>query len=108
MSRFRRNGTCARMTSGGDRPVPQSARIVFTKMDEVVFGKPAAEAVADQARRLDASRVFLMVSGTLNRATAEVENVRRALGNRHAGTFDAMLAHTPRHCVIAAAAQARE
>lgn len=88
--------------------MPQSARVVFTKMDEVVFGKPAAEAVADQARRLDASRVFLMVSGTLNRATAEVENVRRALGNRHAGTFDAMLAHTPRHCVIAAADQARE
>lgn len=88
--------------------MPQSARIVFTKMDEVVFGKPAAEAVADQARRLDASRVFLMVSATLNRETPEVENVRRALGNRHAGTFDAMLPHTPRHCVIAAAAQARD
>src|SRR5580704_4389879 len=88
--------------------MPQSARIVFTRMDEVVFGRPAAEAVAEQARRLDASRVFLLVSGTLNRATAEVESVRRALGNRHAGTFDAMSAHTPRRCVIAAADQARD
>jgi maleylacetate reductase len=83
-------------------------RIVFSRMDEVVFGRPAAEAVADQARRLDASRVFLMVSGTLNRQTGEVEKVRQALGNRHAGTFDAMLPHTPRACVIAAAGQARD
>jgi maleylacetate reductase len=86
----------------------QSARVVFSKMDEVVFGKPAAEAVADQARRLDASRVFLLVSGTLNRKTEEVANIRKGLGNRHAGTFDAMLPHTPRSCVIAAAEQARE
>jgi maleylacetate reductase len=88
--------------------MPQSARIVFTRMDEVVYGKPAAEAVAEQARRLDASRVFLLVSGTLNRQTPEVETVRKALGNRHAGTFDAMAAHTPRQCVIAATEQARD
>ena len=88
--------------------MPQSARVVFSKMDEVVFGRPAAEAVADQARRLDAAHVFLMVSGTLNRDTQEVENIRQALGNRHAGTFDAMLPHTPRSCVIAAAEQARD
>jgi maleylacetate reductase len=86
----------------------QSARVVFTKMDEVVFGKPAAEAVANQARRLDASRVFLLVSGRLNRDTSEVDNVRKMLGNRHASTFDAMLPHTPRSCVIAAADQARD
>ena len=87
--------------------MPQSGRVVFSKMDEVVFGKPAAEAVADQAQRLDASRVFLLVSGTLNRKTQEIENIRKALGSRHAGTFDGMLAHTPRSCVIAAAEQAR-
>jgi len=90
------------------RYMPQSGQIVFTKMDEIVFGKPAAEAVADQARRLNASRVFLLVSGTLNRETREVENVRKALGSGHAGTFDAILPHTPRHCVFAAADQARE
>ena len=67
--------------------MPQSGQIVFTKMDEIVFGKPAAEAVADQARRLNASRVFLLVSGTLNRETREFENVRKALGSGHAGTF---------------------
>jgi maleylacetate reductase len=87
--------------------MPQSGRVVFSKMDEVVFGRPAAEAVADQAKRLNAARVFLLVSGTLNRETQEIENIRKALGSRHAGTFDAMLAHTPRSCVVAAAEQAR-
>ncbi len=82
--------------------------VVFGKMDEVVFGKPAAEAVAEQARRLGAERVFLMVSGTLNRDTNEIAKVRAALGNRCAGLFDKMPPHTPRSAVIAAAAMARE
>jgi maleylacetate reductase len=85
-----------------------SGRVVFGKMDEVTFGKPAAEAVAEQAKRLDANRVFLMVSGTLNRATDEIEKVRRALGNHCVGVFAGMPPHTPRHAVIAAAEQARE
>jgi alcohol dehydrogenase class IV len=76
-------------------------------MDEVVFGKPAAETVAELARRQQAERVFLMVSGTLNRETDEIERLRRPLGSRCAGTFDRMPAHTPRTAVIAAAEQAR-
>jgi maleylacetate reductase len=77
-------------------------------MEEVLFGKPAADAVAEITQRFDARRVFLMVSGTLNRNTDEIEKVRRALGNRCAGTFDAMPPHTPRHAVIAATEQARD
>ena len=84
-----------------------SGRVVFGKMDEVVFGKPAAEAVAEAVTRLDAQRVFLMVSGTLNRETDEIEKIRRALGNKCVGTFDKMPPHTPRSAVIAAADQAR-
>src|SRR6478672_10090066 len=76
-------------------------------MDEVVFGTPAAEAVAGQMDRLRASRAFLMVSGTLNRQTGEIEKIRKALGARCVGTFDAMPPHTPRAAVIAAAEQAR-
>jgi maleylacetate reductase len=56
---------------------------------------------------LGAQRAFLMVSGTLNRQTDEIENIRRALGPRCVGTFDAMPPHTPRAAVIAAAEQAR-
>jgi maleylacetate reductase len=85
-----------------------SGRVVFSAMEEVVFGRPAAEVVAEQARRLGAERVFVMASGTLNRATDEVGKVRRALGNRSAGLFDRMPPHTPRRAVIEAAAMARE
>jgi maleylacetate reductase len=76
-------------------------------MDEVVFGHPAAEALVAQMDRLRAARAFLMVSGTLNRNTDEIEKIRKALGSRCAGTFDAMPPHTPREAVIAAAEQAR-
>ena len=83
-------------------------RVVFGAMDEVVFGRPAAEAIVEQMDRLGAKRAFLMVSGTLNRETDEIENIRNALGARCVGTFDAMPAHTPRAAVIAAADQARD
>jgi maleylacetate reductase len=85
-----------------------SGRVAFGAMEAVVFGRPAAEAVAEEARRLDAERVFLMVSGTLNRTTDEIAAVRRGLGNRVAGIFDRMPPHTPRSAVIEAAAAARE
>ena len=82
-------------------------RVVFGAMDEVVFGRPASEALVEQLNRLGTTRAFLMVSGTLNRETDEIENIRRALGSRCAGTFDAMPPHTPRAAVIAASEQAR-
>ena len=84
-----------------------SGRVAFGTMDEVLYGIPAAQAVADQARLLGSERVFLMVSGTLNRETDEIEKIRKALGNRCAGVFDRMPPHTPRAAVIDAAEQAR-
>ncbi len=82
-------------------------RVVFGAMDEVVFGRPAADAVAEQMDRLHAARAFLMVSGTLNRTTGEIEKIRARLGPRCAGTFDAMPPHTPREAVVAATELAR-
>ena len=85
-----------------------SGRIVFGAMESVTFGRPAAEMVAEEARRREAERVFLMASGTLNRTTDEIARVRRALGNRFAGLFDHMPPHTPRRAVVEAAAMARD
>ncbi|MCA1451668.1 iron-containing alcohol dehydrogenase [Bradyrhizobium sp. BRP22] len=82
-------------------------RVVFGAMEEVVFGRQAAEAIVEQVERVAAQRAFLMVSGTLNRATDEIERIRAALGAACVGTFDAMPPHTPRAAVIAAAEQAR-
>lgn len=84
-----------------------SGRVAFGAMEEVVFGRPAAEAVAEQASRLGATRVFLMVSSTLNAKTDEIAKVKAALGNRCAGVYDGMPPHTPRSAVIQAADAAR-
>ncbi len=82
-------------------------RVVFGAMDEVVFGRPAAAAIVAQMDRLGARRALLMVSGTLNRETPEIDKIREALGSRCAATFDAMPPHTPREAVIAATKLAR-
>jgi len=87
--------------------MPISGRVAFGAMDDVVFGTPAAEAVADAARRHGATRAFLMVSSSLNRNTDEIAKVRAALGNRCAGVWDGMPPHTPRSAVLKAAAAAR-
>ncbi len=82
-------------------------RVVFGAMDEVVFGEPAAEAIAAQVDRLAASRAFLIVSGTLRRQTGEIDRIQKLLGPRCSGIFDAMPQHTPREAVIAASEAAR-
>ena len=86
----------------------QSGRVAFGRMDAVSFGKPMDQAIAEEVERIGAQRVFLMVSGTLNRETDEIEKLRRALGNKVVGEFDKMAPHTPRGDVIKAAAMARE
>ena len=80
----------------------------FQPIERIIYGKPAAEALKTETQRLDATRVFLMVSGTMNRTTDEVAEVRAALGNRYAGICDHMPPHTPRDAVIEAANKARD
>ena len=77
-----------------------TGRVVFGAMDEVVFGRPASEAIIEQMKRLGSKRAFLMVSGTLNRETDVIRNIGSALGSRCVAIFDAMPAHTPRAAVI--------
>ncbi|MBT53830.1 MAG: alcohol dehydrogenase [Mameliella sp.] len=83
-------------------------RIALTPMEAVFHGTPAAQAVATEAERLGARRVFVIASGTLCRETDEVKKLKSALGTRCAGVFDRMGAHVPRGDVIAATAAARE
>ena len=85
----------------------QSGVVRFTGMERVIYGKPAPEVVAGEAKRLGASRVFLMVSASLKRETPHVEEMITALGERFAGLHDRMPAHSPRDAVIEAANAAR-
>ena len=76
-------------------------------MESVIYGKPAADALREEAERLGAERVYLIVSRTLNTATDEIEKIRKALGDRHAETFDGVPQHTTREVVVRVAKQAR-
>ena len=77
-------------------------------IDRVVYGRPAASVLAEEVSRIGATRVFLMVSRTLDRETSWVHDMRAALGNRYAGSFDGMPSHTPRDSVLKAAQTARD
>jgi maleylacetate reductase len=68
----------------------------FPAIDRVIYGKAASEALNEEAERLNAKRVFLIVSRTLNTKTDEIEKIRRALGNKHVATFDGIAQHTTR------------
>jgi maleylacetate reductase len=89
-------------------PMTRNGRVVFSRMEEVVFGRPAAQAVAEQAARLGAARVMVMASATLDRDTDQVARVRDALGHRFAAQYQGMPAHSPRRAVLDATRMARE
>ncbi len=77
----------------------------FPRQDSVVYGKDAAEAVADLAQRYGARRLFILST----RSLAEAANkLAQAIGPICVGVHTAIAAHSPRTDVIAAAAAARE
>jgi maleylacetate reductase len=79
----------------------------FPPMENVIYGRPFAEALKEEVERSGADSVFLLASGTLDRETDLVGEVRRALGNRLAGVCAKIGAHTPRSDVVEAANAAR-
>jgi maleylacetate reductase len=80
----------------------------YPAMDTVIYGKPAAEALREDVERLDARRVYLIASRTLNTTTDEIEKIRDALGDRYAATFDGIPQHTTREVVVGVAKKAKD
>jgi maleylacetate reductase len=80
----------------------------FPAMENVVFGRPFAEALAQEVDRLDARAVFVLASGTLARTTDTIDRLRQILGNRIAGVCGRIGAHTPRTDAVEAANAGRE
>lgn len=79
----------------------------FTSTERVVIGRPAAEAIAEQAALAGAQRVFILAGTTLANTTDAVRNVEAALGERHAATWTGIQPHAPRSGVLAGANAAR-
>jgi maleylacetate reductase len=79
----------------------------FPAMESVIFGKSLTEALAQEIDRLDSRAVFVLASGTLARSTDTIDRLRQVLGNRIAGVYAKIGAHTPRTDVVDAANAAR-
>ena len=85
----------------------QASQIVLTAMERVTLATPAAEAVAAEAERLGAKRVFILSSRFLAEKTDEISRIEKALGSRYAATHHGIRPNAPRSDVLMAAAAAR-
>jgi maleylacetate reductase len=76
-------------------------------IERVVYGRPAGAAVRAEAERLGARRVFVATSKSVAQS-ALLAGIIRDLGDRYAGVYAGITAHSPRPCVIEGAALARK
>jgi maleylacetate reductase len=75
--------------------------------ERVIYGKPAADAAADEVKRAGAQRILVTTTRSITNG-ALVGRIVSALGERFVGKFDAIAAHSPREAVIAGADALRE
>ena len=86
----------------------QTGQMIFTSTEQVIFGKPAAEAILELAEARGCQKVFLLVSNFLRTQTDEIQKIEKALGSRHSATWSGMPPHAPRKSVIEATQAARK
>jgi maleylacetate reductase len=79
----------------------------YVPLERVIWGDPAATAVAREAARLKASRVMIVASGTLSHQTDAITAIAAALGERYVGLFDRCGQHSPLESILACAEAAR-
>jgi maleylacetate reductase len=79
-----------------------------SKQERIVFGEPAAQAVAAQAKLAGASRVLVLSNPSLAREKNLLGAVVDSLGSSCAGVLADVRAHSPSGPVHAAARMARE
>ncbi len=91
-----------------ERIMSNAGSYQYPNMENVIYGKLAADALREEAERRGAKRVYLIASRTLNTTTEEIENICKALGDRCAATFDGIPQHTTREVVVNVARQAKE
>lgn len=81
--------------------------MMFTATQRVIFGQPAAAAIADVAASQAARRVFILAGGHLRTDTDDIARIEVALGDAHAATWHGIRPHAPRADVLAATEAAR-
>jgi maleylacetate reductase len=79
----------------------------YPRTDAVIYGRPAAEAVAELAKGYGARRLLIVTTRSLDTPNGVVAGLRTALGGACVGVFSAIRAHSPREDVVACAEFAR-
>jgi len=90
----------------GEFTIMYQSTIELSPMQRVYSGRPAAQALAEEAERQGAKRVFIVASHTLANKTDEVSRLKQSLGAKCVGVFDSIAPHVPREDVIAGVAAA--
>lgn len=78
------------------------------QQERIIYGRAAAQVIAEEAERLEASRVFLVCSRHLAGENGPTAAIAKGLARRHAGTYAKAQSHTPKQTVVEAANQARD
>jgi len=90
----------------GDGLKPGSYSV--TAHERILWGRPAAEAVLEEADRYGAKRIFVTSTRSLAaKQDGPLQRLERALAARHVGTHAQISSHSPREDVVAGAAAAR-
>jgi maleylacetate reductase len=79
----------------------------YPRQEEVVYGRPATEALIDMAGALHAERILVTSTGSLSGTEGWARKIAGALGDRCAGVFSGIMAHSPREGVLEGAHEAR-
>jgi maleylacetate reductase len=80
----------------------------YPHTERVIYGRPFADALAQEMKEAPAERVFVIASGTLARETDTLDQIKAVLGARFAGVHSKIGAHTPRTDCLDAANAARD
>jgi maleylacetate reductase len=92
----------------GDRDGLRPGSYSVTAHERILWGRPAAEAVLEEADRYGAKRIFVTSTRSLTeKPDGPLQRLERALGSRHVGTYARIRSHSPREDVVAGAAAAR-
>lgn len=80
----------------------------YLALERVHYGKPARQAIVEEADARRAGRVVVVTSRTLNRNTSMVSDAMAGLGSRVVHVFDHCVEHTPRESVLELAGVLRD
>jgi maleylacetate reductase len=78
-----------------------------TRQEQIVYGRPALDALLDTAEAFGGRRLLITTTPSLSRPGGLAATLAAGLGARCIGLFDGIGAHSPREGVIAGAERAR-